>query len=105
MHYSIIEGKWLALLIPHIQEVLGSNHLTVLMMFFMVFFSLSSQDTSHRTTITHFVYYSVILLQLETIQSKLLNLLIKSKNGSSSSIYRPSKSLYTEFQTFPSKNL
>jgi hypothetical protein len=33
MYYSIIEGKWLALLLSHIQEVLGSNHLTVLMLF------------------------------------------------------------------------
>jgi hypothetical protein len=32
MHYSIIEGKRLALLLPHIQEVLGSNHLTLLML-------------------------------------------------------------------------
>jgi hypothetical protein len=31
MHYSIIAGEWLALLLTHIQEVLGSNHMIVLM--------------------------------------------------------------------------
>jgi hypothetical protein len=31
MYYSIIAGEWLALLLTHIQEVLGSNHMIVLM--------------------------------------------------------------------------
>ena len=68
MHYSIIEGKWLALLLPHIQEVLGSNHLTVLMLDVFHGF-LQPFQLRYLTQDYYLFYYCGILLQLETVQS------------------------------------